>query len=512
MDFVEKDSSPSKRSNPSGKDDNKRVRSSAGSSRNNNNDEPMEGNEDLVFEDPFGDEFEEEDYNDNGDDDEDDEEAVERMARGEDGEEEEEVDEAPKHVWRPGIDKIEEGEELEYDPSAYIMYHSLRTEWPCLSFDILKDNLGENRQRYPFSMFVVTGSQADKQDKNKLTLLKLSDLHKTHASNDSDEEDNEDDDNVDEDPTLEHINIPHYGGVNRIRSMPQNAGIVCSLAETGQSHVYDLSAPLNSLMVRGAPRGQQVTKPVYTYKGHKTEGYALDWSPVTAGQIATGDNSGAIQIWKMESNSSSWSMEGGPFIGHRNSVEDIQWSPTEATVFSSCSSDKTIKIYDTRQKERNKAQISIDAHFEDINVMSWNRNVTYLLASGCDDGSFKVWDLRALRDKTKGEIAKFEFHKQPVTSIEWAPHDESVLCVSSADNQVTVWDLSVEEDADVSNGTGDILGGDLAKEFPAQLLFIHQGQYNVKEVHYHSQIPGLIMSTAEDGFNIFKPAISSSNN
>ena len=91
-------------------------------------------------------------------------------------------------------------------------------------------------------------------------------------------------------------------------------------------------------------------------------------------------------------------------------------------------------------------------------------------------------------------------------------YKRQVLCVSSADNQVTVWDLSVEEDADVSNGTGDILGGDLAKEFPAQLLFIHQGQYNVKEVHYHSQIPGLIMSTAEDGFNIFKPAISSSNN
>lgn len=35
-------------------------------------------------------------------------------------------------VWRPGKDSIEEGEELDYDPTAYDCLHAFCLEWPCL--------------------------------------------------------------------------------------------------------------------------------------------------------------------------------------------------------------------------------------------------------------------------------------------------------------------------------------------------------------------------------------------
>jgi len=110
-------------------------------------------------------------------------------------------------------------------------------------------------------------------------------------------------------------------------------------------------------------------------------------------------------------------------------------------------------------------------------------------------------------NSTQDPVASFNWHSAPITSIEWHPSEDSVFAASGADEQVTLWDLSVEQDddetgrrqTDVSAAEGKTL-----KDVPPQLLFVHQGQQDVKEVHWHPQIPGAVVTTAADGFNIFK--------
>ena len=50
---------------------------------------------------------------------------------------------------------------------------------PCLSFDILADNLGMSRSDYPHTVFIVCGTQAEKTDRNSVMVVKLSNLTKT---------------------------------------------------------------------------------------------------------------------------------------------------------------------------------------------------------------------------------------------------------------------------------------------------------------------------------------------
>lgn len=106
----------------------------------------------------------------------------------------------------------------------------------------------------------------------------------------------------------------------------------------------------------------------------------------------------------------------------------------------------------------------------------------------------------SLTSSTPTPVASFTWHKAPITSVEWNPSDSSVFAASGADDQVTLWDLSVEQDEDEA----PILDGSIPVEVPPQLLFVHQGQKDVKEIHWHPQIPGMVLSTASDSFNAFK--------
>jgi ribosome assembly protein RRB1 len=95
-------------------------------------------------------------------------------------------------------------------------------------------------------------------------------------------------------------------------------------------------------------------------------------------------------------------------------------------------------------------------------------------------------------------VAAYSWHEGPITSIEWHPTEDSIFAAAGADDQVTLWDLAVEHDEDESGAMEE------DNSIPPQLLFVHQGQKDVKEVHWHPQIPGTVISTASDGFNVFK--------
>ncbi len=110
--------------------------------------------EELEFEDPYEDEYAEEDIEE-GDDDDDDDMAggggqqpssagsavaaaaadgrrLSNVAEQEEGDDDEDGDDetgagagAGREVWRPGVDGLAEGEQLDFDPAAYVMYHAI---------------------------------------------------------------------------------------------------------------------------------------------------------------------------------------------------------------------------------------------------------------------------------------------------------------------------------------------------------------------------------------------------
>ncbi|KAK6118234.1 hypothetical protein DH2020_048020 [Rehmannia glutinosa] len=403
-------------------------------------------------------------------------------------------------VWQPGVDKLEEGEELQCDPSAYNSLHAFHIGWPCLSFDILRDSLGLVRTEFPHTVYCVAGTQAEKSSWNSIGIFKLSNIsgkrrelvpkiNKDGSDMDSEssdsDEDNEEEGGRSGSPVLQLRKVSHEGGVNRIRAMRQNPHICASWADTGHVQVWDFSSHLKALVESEAEAvhgGSTVFNqaPLVKFTGHKDEGYAIDWSPLVAGRLVSGDCKNCIHLWEPASDS-TWNIDTNPFVGHTASVEDLQvyfailsgysglvlnlifcsvmmvfvtylqWSPTEPYVFASCSVDGNIAIWDIRLGKT--PAVSIKAHKADVNVITWNR----------------VWDLSLERDE--------------------------------------------EEEAEFKAKTKEQVNA--PTDLPPQLLFVHQpyvlrsdlqGQKDLKELHWHSQIPGMLISTAADGYNILMPS------
>ncbi|KAI3390544.1 hypothetical protein diail_9262 [Diaporthe ilicicola] len=407
-----------------------------------------------------------------------------------------------------GRTKLEPGQTLAPDPSTYHMLHNLSTPWPCLSFDIIRDSFGDNRKVYPATMYTVSGTQAEgpRSNENALMVMKFAGLSKMEREGEDSDDDDEDDDDEDADPILESKSIPLSSTTNRIRahqspnpdpSKPPTT-LVATMTESSDVYIHDITPHLATFDTPGTIVSDRQNKPLSTIRAHKSEGFAVDWSPLSpAGKLATGDNDGIIYV-TTRTDGGGWVTDTRPFTGHTGSVEEIQWSPSEDKVFASASSDGSIRIWDVRSKSR-QAMITMKISKADVNVMSWSKQRSNLLASGDDDGVWGVWDLRQWKPNSTEKptpVASFDYHKEQITSVEWHPTDDSIVAVAAGDNTVTLWDLAVELDDEESKDTAGV------NDVPPQLLFVHYHE-QAKELHWHPQIPGTLVATGQE-FSVFK--------
>ena len=218
-------------------------------------------------------------------------------------------------------------------------------------------------------------------------MSKISSLCETKYDDDPTEEPDDE-----SDPVISVSTIPHRGAVNRIRviflslpflsqCLPNRSQVVGVWSETGVVSIYNIASQLSQVEKASTPASGSTsstpvslpslpTDPVYQFKGHRTEGYALDWSLCEKGLLATGDCAGLIHITSPVEG--GWTTDATPFQDHADSVEDLQWSPSESTVFASCSVDRTVRIWDTRNPSR-RSMLTVQAHDSDVNVLNWNK-------------------------------------------------------------------------------------------------------------------------------------------
>ncbi|BAM40458.1 uncharacterized protein TOT_020000714 [Theileria orientalis strain Shintoku] len=394
-------------------------------------------------------------------------------------------------VWRNDLRPLESDEHLELSPGCYDMLHRITLDWSCLSFDILKDDLGACRVNFPMECYVVSGTQpgTKREMDAQIHVMRWSNLTKNFGEINEDLEEDE------EDCIFKTSSIKHKGIVNRIRACPQSSRLVCSLSANGSVYIWDIQNQLNQ--VKSGTIYANVTletskhddskethksTPLYTGKLHSNEGYGVGWSSLTTGLLATGDCDGTLVCY--EPVEGGWKDSQLQHFG--TSVEDIRWSYTDANVLLAACCDGKVKLVDVRDR---KVASEITVTNADVNAISINPVDNNLVLAGSEDGTAKIYDLRF----PEAHMSNLKWHNKAITSVDWHPLDSSVCAVSSRDDSVSIWDVSIESETNVNEG-----------DLPQQMLFLHMDQQEITELMFHRNIPGVIITTALDGFNIFK--------
>ena len=424
----------------------------------------------------------------------------------------------------------DKNEQLDFDNNAYDMLHRSKVEWPCMTIDFVipenfdRKNISQFYQpnakrsltpdQYPYTTYMVAGSQTNEPN-GYLYYMKWYNMYKTKYDDDPDKGADSDDEEA-QNPYMKYQKVKVKGNINRIKAM-KNSYLSAFWTDSPSIEIVnikDLIADLEeqtAISTENAEIGINTKKRKITPKNitvksfNKTqEGFALDWNNITPGVLAVGGQDKKLEIYiPTDENCSDFILcskpeTTNPLLGHINSIEDIQWSPHQENVLASCSVDKSIRFWDIRASSKENVIIMNNAHESDVNVLSWNPLKDFLIASGGDDNSFKVWDIRYVK-MDNDPITNMKWHRGPITSLMWDPYEESQLAVTSEDDRLSVWDFSIEPD-------DKQLFDNYNNEIPQQIVFLHQGQTNPKEVKFHPYFKNMICSTAENGINIFKPS------
>jgi histone-binding protein RBBP4 len=281
------------------------------------------------------------------------------------------------------------------------------------------------------------------------------------------------------------LKVKHEGEVNRARYMPQNHFVVATRGPNSEVYIFDLSKHPST------PTEQSPFSPQGVCIGHSKEGYSMEWSPHNQGILATGSEDTTVKLWDVNVALESKATPGTQIkamttlTGHTDVVEDVDWHATTPNLLGSVSDDKTIRIWDTKNPQKEFAKIE-NAHDEDINCISFNPINDFVFATGSADKTVAIWDMRKLESKVQTLVG----HQDQVYTIQWAPHDESVLASCSADRRVGIWDLS---------RIGKEQSAEDAEDGPPELLFLHGGHTSkVSDFSWNKNDPWTVASVSED--------------
>jgi WD40 repeat protein len=210
-------------------------------------------------------------------------------------------------------------------------------------------------------------------------------------------------------------------------------------------------------------------------KGHQRNVSSVAFSSGKEQLLASGSSDKTVRLWDMRTKECV-----AELLGHKSGVTSLAFSPNNR-LLASTSVDRTVRLWDVVERKAaspvhvlhghtNRVwSVSFSPDGQQLASGSWDRTVrlwsvpegvpgpvlqhpqsvccvafspavgSNMLASGCDDGIVRLWDVSGT--KQQQPLRELHEHSSWITSVAFSP-DGSQLVSGSCDNTVRLWSMA----------------------------------------------------------------------
>eukprot|EP00736_Rhodelphis_marinus_P004061 Rmarinus@m.10966 len=156
--------------------------------------------------------------------------------------------------------------------------------------------------------------------------------------------------------------------------------------------------------------------------------------------LATTATNGMVILWNISKEVPS--KPEATFKEHTRTTNCCHWHPSDVNILASGSQDGTIRLWDIRQ--RGSQKMFRHGGGESIRDIKFSPFYLNYVSAACDNGVIQLWDIRR-QDVPERQI---HGHSSYVLSVDFHPEDKNRLVTASRDRSIRVWNL-INTDAPV---------------------------------------------------------------
>ncbi len=173
---------------------------------------------------------------------------------------------------------------------------------------------------------------------------------------------------------------------------------------------------------------------IYQFTEHNASVQVVDFSSDRT-KLASASLDGSVIIWSLVGDSGKMQS----MITHDAPVYTVRFSP-DGNTFATGTSDRLIRMWDTKTKERNT---TLRGHKDAVPDIDFSPDGT-ILVSGSPDGSVFVWDIRG--ERTKVEI---HGHTGGIKALSYTPDNRIRACGTGLDGKLRIWDAGTSSELSI---------------------------------------------------------------